>query len=467
MPNSLLNRHTTLAKQALLLLAMPLASALSIHAAEAPVPTSETPAQRDARMNWWRDARFGMFIHYGLYSGLEGDNGGKPVSPYNTEWHQVRLNLDTDTYAALAKPKFKPAPGCAESWAKLAKEAGCRYVVLTTKHHEGFDLFETTLNDYNAKALTGRDIVREYADAAHAAGLHVGFYHSLIDWHNADYDFNRAKGLPYPKDNIKLAGNKPLDQSKYIALLHDQVVNELMSKYGRIGVLWFDFSSKDFYGDEAWGATKLLRDIHAKQPGIIINNRLGGGTGDFDTPEQHIPENGIPGSDWETCMTINNTWGYSKYDANWKTSKQLIQNLCDTVSKGGNYLLNIGPKGDGSIPPETVDRMKAIGAWMKINGEAIYGTTASPFPEKLTWGRVTRKGDTLNLLVFERPKNGAITLPLSNGSGATAALLDGGATLKTVATEGGLEITLPEKLKDENTTVVVLKLKGAPVVIKR
>jgi len=364
---------------------------------DAPPPSTETPAQHEARLAWWRGARFGMFIHYGLYSGLEGEHNGKSIGGGGVEWIQTRTGLDTDTYAKLALPKFKPSPDAAKGWAKLAKEAGCRYVVLTTKHHEGFDLFDSKFTDYDTGDALKRDVVREYVDALRDEGLRVGFYHSLIDWHHPEYDFRKAQQLPYPKNGAKLAGDTPRDQAKYIRFLHDQVVDELLSNYGKIDVLWFDYSSTKFDGDAAWGAAALLRDIRAKQPGIIVNNRLyrrpeagfnGMGTnnvtaamdtryGDFVTPEQHIPANGLPGADWETCMTINGTWGYSKYDTKWKSSKQLIRNLCDIASKGGNFLLNIGPKGDGSIPEETVERMRDIGRWMKTNGAAIYAGVGS------------------------------------------------------------------------------------------
>lgn len=459
--------------------------ALSAAEKSSPPPSSETVAERDARMGWWRDARFGMFVHWGLYSGLEGEYRGKSIGGGGVEWYQTRVGLDTDTYAGMAIPKFKPGADFAKAWAKLAKDAGCKYVVLTTKHHDGFDLFDTKLTGYNAKAVLNRDLVREYVDATRAEGLRVGFYHSLIDWHNADYDFRKAKGLPYPKDGAKLAGDKPRDHAKYISFLHDQVVSELLGNYGKIDVLWFDYSSLDFDGDEAWGATALLRDLRAKQPGIIVNNRLfrrpeagfkSMGTdgfsnkmdpryGDFITPEQHIPADGMPGVDWETCMTINGTWGYSKYDTQWKSVKQLVQNLADIASKGGNFLLNIGPRADGSIPPETIGRMEGIGRWMKVNGDAIHGTTASPFAGKFVWGRVTRKGNTLYLLVFERPADGALRLPLTNGKGS-AKLLAGGAMLPVVKTDTGLVIPLPEKLSDENATVVELTLDAAPAVAR-
>lgn len=454
----------------------------SLRAAEQPPASTETAAAHDARMAWWREARFGMFIHYGLYSGLEGESDGKSIGGGGVEWYQTRVGLDTDTYAKRALPRFKPSADAAKAWAKLAKDAGCRYVVLTTKHHEGFDLFDSKLTDFDTGDTLKRDLVREYADAVRAEGLKVGFYHSLIDWHHAQYDFSKAKDLPYPKGAIKKAAGETRDQTKYIGFLHDQVVNELLSNYGNVDVLWFDYSSMKFDGDDAWGASKLLADIRAKQPGIIVNNRLyrrpeagfkGMGTnnisamldtryGDFITPEQHIPANGMPGTDWESCMTLNGTWGYSKYDNDWKSARTLIRNLCDIASKGGNYLLNIGPKGDGSIPQETIERMEAIGAWMKTNGNAIYGTTASPLKDKADWGRITTKGDVIYLHIFERPANGVISIPLRNEVKG-ARLLAGGETLKTRhGDSGALFISLPERLPDANVSVVELRLDGAP-----
>lgn len=465
-----------------LLIALPLLAALPAQAENSlPPPSTETAAERDARMGWWREARFGMFIHWGLYSGLEGEYQGKSIGGGGVEWFQTRIGLDTGAYAALAKPFFKPAPDCAKAWAKLAKDAGCKYVVLTTKHHEGFDLFDTKLSDYNAKAFTGRDMVREYLDAVRGEGLRAGFYHSLIDWHHPDYDFHKAKRLPYPKDGAKLAGDKPRDQAKYIAFLHGQVVNELMSNYGTIDELWFDFSSPEFDGDAAWGATELLRDIRAKQPGVVVNNRLfrraeGGSTeegqssgkldpryGDFTTPEQFIPANGIPGVDFEVCMTINDTWGYSKYDHDWKSTRDLVRNLCDIASKGGNFLLNIGPKGDGSIPPEIVERMEGIGRWMKANGEAIYGTTAGPFPNRPFAGRCTQKPGKLYLHVFDLPKDGRIVLPLANKA-TKAYLLDGGKPLDAASDGSRVTIRTEGVAPDPAATVVAVEIEGAPEI---
>lgn len=437
---------------------------------------TETPAQRDARMAWWREARFGMFVHWGLYSGLAGTWDGKPVGKSGgMEWIQQRVKVDTDTYAAAALPKFQPTPGFAREWAKLAKDAGCRYLVFTTKHHEGFGLYASKFGDYNAGAKLNRDLVKEIVEACRAEGLRVGFYHSLIDWHHDQYDYPRAKGLPHPLAG-KPSPNGPRDHSKYIDYLHNQV-GELMSNYGQVDIVWWDFSSKDFQGDEAWRATDLIREVRAKQPGIIMDNRLFNAAtvkpsdehksfttahGDFTTPEQHIPATGIPGVDWETCMTLNTTWGYSAHDQAWKSETNLIRNLVDIASKGGNYLLNIGPKGDGSLTLETEKSFQAIGAWMKVNSESIYGTTASPFA-KLDWGRATRKGNVVYLHVFDWPKDGKLVLPLKNK--VKEARILGAKKVKTKSGDAGVMIELPKSAPDIIASVIKLTLVGEPEAI--
>jgi alpha-L-fucosidase len=459
----------------------------------APAVAEETKAQRDMRMAWWRDARFGMFIHWGLYSGLAGTWNGRPLESKKggMEWIQQFVKADTDTYAAAAFPKFKPVPGFAREWMKLAKEAGCRYVVFTTKHHEGFALHDSKDGDFNAGKKLNRDLVKEIVEAARAEGLKVGFYHSLIDWHDANYDYTRAKGLPYP-----LAGKTPAtprDHSKYLDHLHAQV-GELLTNYGPVDVLWWDFSSKDFQGDEAWRAGDLMRMVRSKQPGIIMNNRLYAAStlnaakdehatfntahGDFSTPEQRIPQNGMPGVDWESCMTLNTTWGYSDHDHAWKSVETLIRNLCDIASKGGNYLLNIGPKGDGTIPAETVTLMKGIGAWMKVNSGAIYGTTATPFGAeagsfsptekdkkgepvfKTEWSwRATQKPGHLYLILFKWPTDGKFSVPAFAHSITGATLLADPSAKLTVSQDGkGVTVSgLPAKAPDAIASVIDLK----------
>ena len=444
-------------------------------------PSSETTAAREARMQWWRDARFGMFVHWGLYSGLAGTWNGKVVGTKGgMEWIQNYVKADTDTYAKAAIPKFQPKPGFAREWARLAKDAGCRYVVFTTKHHDGFALHDSKVSDYDAGSVLHRDLVKEIVEACRAEGLRVGFYHSVIDWHHDQYAYERSKQLPHPLKG-KPYPNGERDHAKYLDYLHAEV-GELVSNYGTVDVLWWDYSAQDFQGDEAWRAFDLMNLVRAKQPGIIMNNRLfrsaeagwrSMGTdgyaakldpkyGDFITPEQHIPATGMPGVDWETCMTMNTTWGYSEHDHAWKTAETLLRNLIDIASKGGNYLLNIGPTGDGSVPEPSVQPMRDIGAWMKVNGESIYGTSASPF-EKLAWGRCTQKkladGTTrLYLHVFDWPKDGKLIVPPVNGKPLKASLLRDGKALEFVPENGGVTIAVPAEAPDKIATVVVLDL---------
>jgi alpha-L-fucosidase len=466
----------------LILIALP-----RTRAAEGPASTvspspGESPAQREARMAWWREARFGMFVHWGLYSGLAGTWDGKPVGTKGgMEWIQQRVQADTDTYAQRALPLFKPTPNFAREWARLAKTAGCRYIVFTTKHHDGFALHDSQVSDYDAGSKLHRDLVREIVDAARAEGLRVGFYHSVIDWHHDQYCYEKSKQLPHPLKGQPYP-NGTRDHAKYLDYLHGEV-NELVSNYGRIDIMWWDYSAQDFQGDEAWHATELMQLVRAKQPGIIMNNRLyrspeagwkSMGTegyipqldpkyGDFITPEQHIPATGMPGVDWETCMTMNTTWGYSDHDHAWKSDETLIRNLIDIASKGGNYLLNIGPKGDGSVPPESIKSMEAIGAWMKVNGAAIYGTTASPFAS-LDWGRCTRKGTTLYLHIFNWPSDGTLLVPLQNQAGGARLLADPSHTLAVSTSSDGVRIRLPARAPDAVATVVALQITGEPHV---
>ena len=444
----------------------------------------ETPAQRDARMAWWREARFGMFVHWGLYSGLAGTWDGKPVGTSGgMEWIQQRVKADTDTYAKAAIPRFQPKPGFAKAWAKLAREAGCRYLVFTTKHHEGFGLFASKFGDYNAGAVLHRDLAKEIVEAARAEGLKVGFYHSVIDWHHDQYAYRNSRQLPHPlKDQPYPNGTR--DHAKYLEYLHSQV-GELMANYGQVDILWWDYSAQDFQGDAAWRASDLMRMVRAQQPQIIMNNRLfripeagwsGMGTasytprldpeyGDFITPEQHIPATGMPGVDWETCMTLNTTWGYSAHDHAWKSEATLIHNLVDIASKGGNYLLNIGPTGDGSIPEETMKAFHAIGAWMQVNHEAIYGTTATPF-SNLAWGRATRKGQALYLHVFDWPAAGKLVVPLRNQTAEAVLLADAAKPLTVQPSAHGLSIQLPATAPDPIASVVKLTLQADPDVIR-
>jgi len=445
------------------------------------IGAAESREQRDSRMAWWREARFGLFVHWGLYSGLAGTWDGKPAGTSGgMEWIENIVKADTDTYAKAAIPLFKPKPGFAAQWARLAKEAGCRYLVFTTKHHEGFALHDSKLSDFDAGSVLGRDLVKEIVGACRAEGLRIGFYHSVIDWHHSQYEYARSKQLPHPLSG-KPYPNGRRDHSKYLDYLFGEV-NELVSNYGPVDVLWWDYSALDFQGQEAWRAFDLMKLVRGKQPGIVMNNRLfrsveagwtsmgveGYGShmdwvyGDFITPEQHIPATGMPGVDWESCMTLNTTWGYSEHDHAWKSDETLIRNLIDIASKGGNYLLNIGPKGDGSVPEESVKSLLAMGAWMKVNGEAIYGTSASPF-DKLTWGRCTQKrlpgGNTrLYFHVFDWPQHGELVLPALPGKALKVTLLANGADLPLTKTASQTVISLPAEPVDKIASVIALEL---------
>lgn len=430
----------------------------------------ETAQQRDARMAWWRQARFGMFVHWGLYSGLAGTWKDKAVGTQGgMEWIQNYVGADTWEYAHEAVPRFQPEKDFAVAWARLAKQAGCRYVVFTTKHHEGFALFDSQYTTYDAKDMVGRDLCAEIVDAVRAEGLKVGFYHSVIDWHHPQYDYTAANQLPHPLRD-KPSPNGQRNHAIYIDYLHHQA-EELMRHYGTVDIIWWDYSKK---GNEGpfWRADELMAMVRKLQPGIISNNRLyhipdieatdsvgrlktwNYQQGDFTTPEQTIPSTGVEGVDWEVCMTLNTTWGYSVHDKAWKSDETLIRNLVDIVSKGGNYLLNIGPKGDGSIPEESVRSMQAIGRWMDVNSEAIYDTTASPF-EAPAWGRYTRRPGVIYAHVFDWPKDGRLAVPVRKSQVNEVCLLaDAKTPLKIEADGEGMIIILPQQAPDANASVV-------------
>ncbi|HWQ90756.1 MAG TPA: alpha-L-fucosidase, partial [Clostridia bacterium] len=346
-------------------------------------------------------------------------------------------------------------------------------------------LHDSKVSDYDAGSVLQRDLVKEIVNAARAEGLKVGFYHSVIDWHHDHYAYAKSQQLPHPLIGRPYP-NGERDHSKYQAFLHQQVA-ELAGNYP-VDILWWDYSSQDFQGEEAWRAFELMDLVRSKRPNIIMNNRLfrsreagwaSMGTegylpqldpkyGDFITPEQHIPATGMPGVDWETCMTMNTTWGYSEHDHAWKSDETLIRNLIDIASKGGNYLLNIGPKADGTVPEESVQSLQAISRWMKANSESIYGTQASPF-KKLAWGRCTQKalprGNTrLYLHVFDWPANGNLVIPGLQNRVLKASLLADGKKVKVFGGNGTVRLALAQEAPDKVATVVVLDLQGQPKI---
>jgi alpha-L-fucosidase len=302
-------------------------------------PSTSTPEDRERRLKWWREARFGMFIHWGLYS-VYGRH----------EWVMENEGIPVAEYEQAAK-HFNPEPNAARAWAKLAKKAGMKYMVLTTKHHEGFCLFDSKLTNYTApKSACGRDLVREYVDAARAEGMRVGFYYSLMDWHHPDGS---------------VAATEEGARRRFVDYIHGQV-KELCTNYGKIDILWYDVNWP--LKADGWEAIKLNTMVRKLQPDILINNRTGIPE-DFTTPEQRIQASIEP---WESCMTMNDSWGYQKADDNWKSSKNIVRNLIRCTRDNGNYLLNIGPKPDGSIPSESVNILTEVGHWMDTHADLIH-----------------------------------------------------------------------------------------------
>ncbi len=434
-----------------------------------PVSAEDGAAAGD-RMAWWREARFGMFVHWGLYSIPAGEWNGRKWKQGGVEWIQQRAGVPAAVYEKRLVPKFKPKADFAREWAETAKTAGCRYLVFTSKHHEGFALHDSKLTTFDAKDATGRDLFKEIVDATRSAGLKVGAYHSVIDWHHPDA--YAGLGLPTVKGDVNEGRNNPA----YVDYLHGQV-EEIMSNYGPIDLVWWDFSSKECQG-ESWRADELVALVRKHQPRIVMNNRLYRSVeagwpdksdwskgfsidpkyGDFCTPEQKIPPNGVEGVDWESCMTMNTSWGYNQFDTKWKTTRTLIRNLVDVVSKGGNYLLNVGPMADGTIPEASIERMKGIGRWMDTNGESIYGTVAGPF-ERPAWGRYTAKPGVIYAQVFDWPASGPLRVA-DRGTRITRAYLLADKERKSLKIEqaaDGWNLHLPEKAPDADVSVIALE----------
>ncbi len=370
--------------------------------------------QREIKTQWFMNARFGMFIHFGLYA-----------IPGRGEWIMSYEEISRKEYSKYFE-EFNPSSFDAVKWAKAAKNAGMKYAVLTAKHHEGFCLFDSKFTDYKStNTAFGRDLVKEYTEAFRAEGLKVGLYYSLLDWHHKDYP---AYGDKYhPERNNEECKDTAFDFNNYVTYMHGQV-KELMSNYGKIDILWFDFSYDELSG-EAWRGSELIKMISSLQPDIIINGRLEGSgehygsimtdnpsvfSGDFACPEMLIPPQGLKTPSgrkipWEACFTLDNNWGYCPTDRNRKTSAQIIRKLVECVSKNGNMLINVSPDAKGNIPQWQLDVLSSVGDWVSQNGESIYNCCMSPF-EKPEWGRYTINGNKLYAHVLES-SIGAIALP--------------------------------------------------------
>jgi len=437
---------------------------------------SQKKLTRDERMKWWREARFGMFIHWGDYAQWAGLYNGVKVA-HGGEWIMNRGKIPVATYQAAAQ-NFNPVKYDPDAWVRMAKDAGMKYIVITAKHHDGFAMFKSNASKWNIADATqyGKDVLKPLAEACKKYGIKLGFYYSQAqDWNNPGGAVSRkvaTDGWPNPDsariDAYTKEHNGHWDpyqttstMGEYIDRVSVPQVKELLTNYGDVAVLWWDTPTgmKDEFAEK-------LNAVLALQPNIITNDRLKRPNfpGDYETPEQKIPKPGeLDGKDWETCMTMNGTWGYKSYDTKWKTPETLIHNLVDIASKGGNYLLNVGPNELGEFPQGSIDDLKAIGAWMKVNSEAIYATTRSPFAA-LPWGRCTKKiqgnKTILYLSVFNWPANGKLVVPGLQNTVLSAKLLADGTALQSQAGKDGLEIDIPANAPDPITSVIKVEVKG-------
>jgi alpha-L-fucosidase len=421
--------------------------AIAVPAPQAAQPDeSSQAATRAQRMAWWHQAKFGMFIHWGLYSVI-GQH----------EWALEVEGIPIPQYELLAK-NFHPKPNAARDWARLAKAAGQKYMVMTTKHHEGFCHWDTKLTDYCApKQGPGRDLVREFVEAARAEGLRVGFYYSLMDWHHPD-------GAICKTD---LAARK-----RFVEYTHG-LIRELLTNYGKIDILWYDVDWP--LTPAEWESERMNKMVFELQPEIIVNNR-NGLEGDFSTPEQEVraAKNGRP---WESCMTLNDSWGFNRFDDAWKTPKTIVANLANCARGGGNYLLNIGPMPDGAIPGASVTVLEAVGKWLDTNGKAIYGTERGDFSWN-TNANYTRRGNTLYILQqfwpghspaaewlsFFQPQ-AVIALGGLKAKALSAKILKTGEPIKFTQDEWSLRLTgLPIDPPDHPATVIEVEFDAEPVI---
>jgi len=404
------------------------AAAAADPATPSPPNQAAEAADRERRMKWWHEARFGMFVHWGLYSVLG-----------RHEWVMENEAVPVAEYETLAR-RFQPKPNAARDWARLARRAGMKYMVMTTKHHEGFCLFDTATTGYCApRQAPGRDLVREYVEAARAEGLRVGFYYSLMDWHHPD-------GARCEKDEAA--------RRRFVDYVHTHV-RELLTNYGKVDVLWYDVAWP--LDAQGWESERMNEMVFRLQPDIVVNNR-NKLPGDFATPEQRI-EAAEGGRAWESCMTLNGSWGYQAADDDWKAPRQVVRNLISCVRDGGNYLLNIGPRPDGSVPEESVRILETVGRWMERNGEAIYAGERCQ-PRRSNYATFTRRGSTLYMHVHFWPGDtlaiGGLLVPVKS-----ARLLAGGQ--KVAFEQEGLRVRftgLPPRAPDEPVSTLAIECEG-------
>jgi alpha-L-fucosidase len=403
-------------------------------------------AEAAASGDWFSQARLGMFIHWGIHSVAANSWKGKRYYGIS-EWLMERAKIPTGEYATLAS-QFNPKHFDPKAWARAAREAGFKYLVITAKHHDGFAMFGSKASKYNVVDATpyGRDVMKEVTDAYRAEGLHVGFYYSQsLDWHERDAYGNEWE---FPKEGR--------DFQKYMREKAIPQIKELLSNYGKIDIVWFDMPE----GIAASESKALYDLVKQYQPQCLASSRIGNGLGDFTTyGDAEIPSHTEPGQRWEAIFTHNDSWGFTPFDLNFKPATELIHILALVASRGGNLLLNMGPDGDGRIPDESLSRIKVIGQWLQKNGESIYGTMGVPLPPQ-PWGVATQRKHRFYLHVQKAASSGRLVLPVAAGAASSAKLLVGGANVPFKRTGNELELRLPTPLPDARDTVIVLDHDG-------
>ena len=417
-------------------------------------PSQEVASRQlaDPRSAWFRDAKFGMFIHWGLYAVPAGTWKGQKVDGIG-EWIMNRAKIPAKDYAQLAT-QFNPVKFDAEAWAQLAEDAGMKYLTITSKHHDGFAMFKTSVSKYNIVEATPfqRDPMKDLAAACAKRGIKFCFYYSQAqDWHEAG---GMGNSWDFADDKVKSSNG---EYDKYLDGKALPQVREILSQYGPIGLIWFD-TPKEMTQERAMKFINLVKEV---QPACLVNGRLGG-VGDYtSTGDNRIPEKQVVGV-WETPATMNDTWGYKSYDNNWKTAADITFKLVDICAKGGNYLLNVGPTAEGGIPDPCPERLRTVGKWLKVNGDAVYGTKPSPLGDELkgTKLRCTRKDNRIFVHVLEWPTDGKLAVGLPKEPAKSAYFLADTAKtgLKFAAADGQLKLDVTPKGLDDVDTVIVLEL---------
>jgi len=414
---------------------------------------AESAAEKDQRMDWWRDDAFGMFIHWGAYAVPAGTYNGEQIEGIG-EWIMEKAQIPVSEYENYVAA-FNPVDFDAREWARIAKDAGMKYMVITSKHHDGFCLWDSDLTEYDIIDATefDRDILAELKEACDAEGIQLGFYHSIMDWHHPD-----AQSINYPEYNSQEKTNPNFDN--YVQNYLKPQVKELVEKYDP-ALIWFDGEwIPDWTHEYGVDMYNYLRNI---KPDLLINNRVDKGrqgmagmnksdkqyAGDFGTPEQEILE-GSSDFDWESCMTMNDTWGYKSFDDNWKSAETLIHNLVDVSAKGGNYLLNVGPKPNGVIPEGSVERLAEMGEWLRVNGEAIYATRGlSQFKEgESIYFTQSKDGNIFYVIATEWPGESFAFSRVAPNEGTEITLLGHEESLDWSVEDGKTRISLPASLQD-------------------